>query len=81
MRLAVLVATFLLPAVVRAAAQEPAPRITMLPPPLADGSVSLEQSAGAVVVGAFDDDDVLRALGAPRALVPLYLIPVGQPRR
>ncbi len=36
---------------------------------------------GAVVVGAFDDGDVLRVLGAPRGLAPLYLIPVGHPRR
>jgi SagB-type dehydrogenase family enzyme len=35
---------------------------------------------GAVVVGAFDDGDVLRVLGA-EGQVPLYLIPVGRPRR
>ena len=32
---------------------------------------------GAVPVGAFDDDAVRRVLGLPRAVTPLYLIPVG----
>lgn len=35
---------------------------------------------GGVPVGAFDDAQVLRTLGSPRGVVPLYLIPVGHPR-
>lgn len=34
---------------------------------------------GAVVVGAFDDDEVQRLLGLPPSHEPLYLIPVGEP--
>jgi SagB-type dehydrogenase family enzyme len=34
---------------------------------------------GAVVVGAFDDDAVQRALGAARQEVPVCLLPVGRP--
>ncbi len=33
---------------------------------------------GAVPVGAFDDEDVRRALGLPGEEVPLYLLPVGK---
>ena len=36
---------------------------------------------GAVPVGAFDDTEVARALGLPGGEAPLYLIPVGEPRR
>jgi SagB-type dehydrogenase family enzyme len=36
---------------------------------------------GGVPIGAFDDGAILRALGSPRGVVPLYLIPVGHPRR
>jgi len=36
---------------------------------------------GAVPVGAFEDEKVRRALGLPSEEVPLYLIPVGKPRR
>ncbi|HEU5171872.1 MAG TPA: SagB/ThcOx family dehydrogenase [Gemmatimonadales bacterium] len=36
---------------------------------------------GAVPVGAFDDAALHRALGLPRDEMPLYLIPVGRPRR
>jgi nitroreductase len=32
---------------------------------------------GKVVMGAFHDDQVQRALGLPEAHAPLYLIPVG----
>jgi SagB-type dehydrogenase family enzyme len=32
---------------------------------------------GAVPIGAFDDDDLRRALGLPDDATPLYLIPVG----
>jgi SagB-type dehydrogenase family enzyme len=35
---------------------------------------------GAVVIGAFHDDQVQRALGLPADHAPLYLIPVGHPR-
>jgi len=34
---------------------------------------------GAVVVGAFDDEQVREALGLPEDHAPLYLIPVGHP--
>lgn len=34
----------------------------------------------AVPIGAFDDDATAKALDLPRALRPLYLIPVGHPR-
>jgi len=35
---------------------------------------------GAVVVGAFDDAQVIKILSLPRDIFPLYLIPVGYPR-
>jgi len=35
---------------------------------------------GAVPVGAFSDEGVRRALGAPKDHRPLYIIPVGYPR-
>ncbi|HEU5260777.1 MAG TPA: SagB/ThcOx family dehydrogenase [Gemmatimonadales bacterium] len=34
-----------------------------------------------VPVGAFDDAEILRTLRSARGVVPLYLIPVGHPRR
>jgi nitroreductase len=34
---------------------------------------------GAAVVGAFDDDEVRRVIGAARMEEPLYLLPVGRP--
>jgi SagB-type dehydrogenase family enzyme len=34
---------------------------------------------GAVVIGAFDDDEVRQAVGMPAAEQPLYVIPVGKP--
>ena len=34
---------------------------------------------GSVLVGAFDDEAVLRTLGLRKESVPLYLIPVGKP--
>jgi SagB-type dehydrogenase family enzyme len=36
---------------------------------------------GAVPVGAFDDEAVRAVMGTPAGEVPLYLIPVGRPRR
>lgn len=36
---------------------------------------------GAVPIGAFHDSEVLKVLGSPAGEVPLYLIPVGHPRR
>jgi nitroreductase len=38
-------------------------------------AVALE--LGAVVIGAFDDDEVADVLGLPDDQAPLYLIPVG----
>ncbi len=35
---------------------------------------------GAVPIGAFQDDEVKRALALPPDQQPLYLIPVGHPR-
>lgn len=35
----------------------------------------------AVPIGAFEDDEVSRVLGLPRAHRPLYLVPVGYPAR
>jgi SagB-type dehydrogenase family enzyme len=35
---------------------------------------------GSVSIGAFDDEDVARLLGLPRAERPLYIIPVGHPQ-
>lgn len=34
---------------------------------------------GAVVIGAFEDDELLAALSLPRGHQPFYLIPVGEP--
>jgi SagB-type dehydrogenase family enzyme len=34
---------------------------------------------GAVVIGAFEDDDVRQVTGMPAAEQPLYLVPVGKP--
>lgn len=36
---------------------------------------------GAVTIGGFDDDALREALGAPPNEVPIYVIPVGHPRR
>ncbi|MGC8777434.1 MAG: SagB/ThcOx family dehydrogenase [Candidatus Caldatribacteriaceae bacterium] len=36
---------------------------------------------GTVVIGAFRDTEVARVLGLPENEVPLYLMPVGKPRR
>jgi SagB-type dehydrogenase family enzyme len=41
-------------------------------------AVSLE--LGAVVIGAFEDDEIREALALPADHQPLYLIPVGTPR-
>jgi SagB-type dehydrogenase family enzyme len=36
---------------------------------------------GSVPIGAFDDAELARVLGLPRHHEPLYLVPVGEPRR
>jgi nitroreductase len=35
---------------------------------------------GAVVIGAFEDDEIREALALPEGHQPIYLIPVGKPR-
>jgi SagB-type dehydrogenase family enzyme len=63
---------------------ERARRYTQLEAGHAAQNLLLEATAlglGAVPVGAFKDEDVTRILGLERGEMPLYLLPVGHPRR
>jgi len=42
--------------------------------------IATAMSLGAVVVGAFHDEEVQSVLGIPRDQIPLYIVPVGYPK-
>lgn len=63
--------------------QERSPRYVHLEAGHAAQNLLLEAvvlGLGAVPIGAFDDEEVQKALGLPPNHEPLYLIPVGRPR-
>ncbi len=63
--------------------QEQSPRYVHLEAGHAAQNLLLEAvvlGLGAVPIGAFDDEEVQKALGLPPNHEPLYLIPVGRPR-
>ena len=63
--------------------QEKSPRYVHLEAGHAAQNLLLEAvvlELGAVPIGAFDDEEVQKALGLPPNHEPLYLIPVGRPR-